>query len=44
MPLIESDSKEAFKKNISKEIALGKKSKQAIAIAYAIQKRAKMKK
>lgn len=38
MPLIKSKSKEAFKKNIWKEIASGKKPSQAVAIAYSVKK------
>lgn len=44
MPLIKSKSKEAFKKNISTEIKAGKPQKQAVAIAYAVQKSAGKKK
>ena len=40
MPLIKSKSKEAFKKNIKKEIAAGKPVKQAVAIGYAVKKEA----
>ena len=43
MPLIKSKSKEAFKKNIKKEIAAGKPVKQAVAIAYS-EKRSASKK
>ena len=35
MPLIKSTSKKAFAKNVKKEIAAGKKPRQAVAIAYA---------
>jgi hypothetical protein len=35
MPLIKSTSKQAFQKNISKEVAAGKPVKQAVAIAYS---------
>ena len=41
MPLIKSTSKEAFKKNISKEVKAGKPVKQAVAIAYATKNAAK---
>lgn len=44
MPLIKSKSKEAFKKNISTEMKAGKPQKQAVAIAYAVQKSAGKKK
>jgi len=40
MPLIKSTGKEAFKKNVSKEVAAGKPSKQAIAIAYSVKREA----
>ena len=39
MPLIKSTSKQAFEKNISKEVSAGKPVKQAVAIAYS-EKRA----
>lgn len=39
--LVESKSKEALKKNIATEIKAGKDPKQAVAIAYSVQKRAK---
>jgi len=38
MPLIKSKSKQAFKKNVEKEIAAGKPPKQAVAIAYAVKR------
>ncbi len=41
MPLIKSKSKKAFSANIRKEIAAGKPQKQAVAIAYAVKRRAK---
>ncbi len=41
MPLIKSSSKQAFKKNIGKEIAAGKKPSQAVAIAYSVKRKAK---
>lgn len=41
MPLIESKSKKAFKKNIAKEVSSGKPIKQAVAIAYSVQRKAK---
>lgn len=44
MPLIKSKSKEAFEKNVSKEMESGKPQKQSIAIAYNVQKHAKKKK
>jgi len=44
MPLIQSDSDEALKKNIKTEIKAGRDPKQAVAIALDIQRRAKAKK
>ena len=41
MPLIKSKSPNAFKENIKAEIAAGKPQKQAVAIAYDVQRRAK---
>lgn len=38
MPLIQSSSKEALQKNIETEIKAGKDPKQAVAIAYSIQR------
>ncbi len=40
MPLIKSTSKQAFSKNVKKEIAAGKPPKQAVAIAYATKRAA----
>jgi hypothetical protein len=40
MPLIKSKSKQAFQKNVRKEIAAGKPPKQAVAIAYATRRAA----
>lgn len=37
--LVESSSKEAFNKNIATEIKAGKNPKQAVAIAYSIQRK-----
>ena len=42
--LIQSDSEDAFKKNVATEIEAGKPQKQALAIAYSIQKKNKKKK
>lgn len=39
MPLIKSTSKKAFETNIRKEIAAGKKPKQAVAIAYSVKRK-----
>lgn len=41
MPLIKSTSKEAFNKNIAKEIKSGINPKQAVAIAYSVKRNAK---
>jgi hypothetical protein len=40
MPLIKSQSMKAFKENIKKEVAAGKPTKQAVAIAYATKRAA----
>ena len=40
MPLIQSKSKQARQENIKREIAAGKPPKQAVAIGYAVQRRA----
>ncbi len=44
MPLIKSTSKKAFAKNVKKEIAAGKPTKQAVAIAYSTKRTAASKK
>lgn len=44
MPLKKSKSKKAFKENIKAEIAAGKPQKQAVAIAYSVQRKSKSKK
>lgn len=41
MPLIKSKSKEAFKANIKKEVEAGKPMKQAVAIAYSVERKGK---
>lgn len=41
MPLDRGKSKHARQRNIETEIAAGKPPKQAVAIAYAMQRRAK---
>ena len=41
MPLTKSKSKKAFSHNVKAEIAAGKPQKQAVAIAYDVQRRAK---
>lgn len=43
MPLNKGKSKKAREENIKREIASGKPPKQAVAIAYAVQRRAKKK-
>ena len=44
MPLIKSKTKSAFKKNVAAEIRSGKSPKQATAIAYSVQRKARKKK
>jgi len=41
MPLIKSSSNQARGKNIAREIRAGKPPKQAAAIAYSVQRKAK---
>ena len=43
MPLIKSASKKAFQKNVKAELNAGKSKKQAVAIAYSVQRKAKSK-
>lgn len=43
MPLKKSSSKKAREENIKREIAAGKPPRQAVAIAYDVQRRAKKK-
>lgn len=38
MPLTKSTSKKAFQKNVQAEIAAGKPTKQALAIAYSVKR------
>lgn len=40
MPLAKSKSPKAFKGNIRKEVAAGKPVKQAVAISYAVKRKA----
>ena len=40
MPLVKSPSKSAFRKNIKAEVGAGKPTKQAVAIAYSVQREA----
>lgn len=44
MPLIQRKSKKAFEKNVSKEMQDGKPQKQALAIAFQVQRKNKRKK
>jgi hypothetical protein len=44
MPLKKSASKKAFEYNLKRELMRGKPQKQALAIAYDVQRRAKSKK
>jgi hypothetical protein len=41
MPLKQSKSKKAFEHNVRAEIKAGKPRKQAVAIAYSVQRKAK---
>lgn len=41
MPLKKSASNKAFGANVKKEMAAGKPQKQAVAIAYSVQRKAK---
>lgn len=43
MPLDYSKSKESFSKNVKAEIAAGKPQKQAVAIAYSVERKGKPK-
>lgn len=44
MPLVKSPSKKALSENIRREIKAGKPQKQAVAIAYSVQRDARKKK
>lgn len=44
MPLKQSTSKKAFQQNVRTEMKAGKPQKQAVAIAYSVQRKAKSKK
>ena len=44
MPLMKSTSKKAFEHNVRAEKQAGKPTKQAVAIAYSVQREAKKKK
>jgi hypothetical protein len=41
MPLVKSPSKKAFSENVKREMGAGKPQKQAVAIAYSQQRKAK---
>ena len=41
VPLVKSASKGAFRKNIKAEIKAGKPARQAVAIAYSVQRKSK---
>jgi hypothetical protein len=41
MPLKKSANKEAFRANVKAEVKAGKPIKQAVAIAYAVKRKAK---
>lgn len=40
MPLTKSTTKQAFSKNVKREIAAGKPQRQAVAIAYSVKREA----
>lgn len=44
MPLSKSASQKAFSKNVATEVKAGRPQKQAVAIAYSVQKKAKTQK
>lgn len=44
MPLSKSTGKKAFSNNVRAEMSAGKPQKQAVAIAYAVKRRAASKK
>jgi hypothetical protein len=43
VPLIKSPLKKAFEENLKKELQAGKPKKQALAIAYSVQRKSKRK-
>lgn len=43
MPLVKSSSKKAFKENVKREYKSKSNQKQAVAIAYSVQRQAKKK-
>lgn len=44
MPLIQGKSKQTFEKNVGRELKAGKPMKQAVAVAFAVQRKALSKK
>ena len=44
MPLVNSASKGAFRKNIKAELAAGRPLKQSVAVAYSVKRKAMGKK
>ena len=44
MPLKKSKSKKAFQKNVAAEVKAGKDTKQAVAIAFSVKRKAAAKK
>jgi len=41
MPLVKSTGKKAFSENVRREMQAGKPQKQAVAIAYSVQRRSR---
>jgi hypothetical protein len=44
MPLVKSPTPKAFRENVNAEVKAGKPVKQAVAIAYAVKRKAEKKK
>jgi len=44
MPLVKSPTPKAFRENVKAEVKAGKPVKQAVAIAYAVKRKAEKKK